>query len=147
MQAQRRRRARAERRFRRAGQLAIGVAIAGLVVLLGSIVANGFGAFRGSEIRLDVHFDPEAFGEYRETAAPAERSRALARADYGALVKRALRGLFPEVEERRDQRALARLVSLGARAELREAVEARPSLIGTTASLWLPADDVVDGAL
>ncbi len=143
MRAHRRRRARAERRFRRAGQAAIGLAITGLVVLLASITANGLSAFRTTEIRLDVHFDPEIFAEAL-AAPPAERERALARADYGALVKRAVRELFPAVEGRRELRALEGLVSSGARGELRDAVVADPALVGSTRSLWLPADDEVD---
>ena len=138
-----RRRHRAERRFRRAGAAAIGLAVAGLAVLLGSIAANGFGAFRTSEVRLDVHFDPEVFDEALAAEAEA-RERLLARADYGALVRDALRGIFPEVESRREVRALQGLVSSGAREVLRHAVSADPGVVGSHREIWVPADDEVN---
>ena len=131
-----------ERSFRRAGAMSIGLALAGLVVLLGSIASTGFGAFRTAELRLDVHFDPAAFAGIAD-ASPRERERLLARADYAALLRNSLRELFPDVEGRREVRELAGLVSSGARSELRELVSRDPSLIGTTQTLWLPADDEV----
>jgi len=138
-----RRRHRAERRFRRAGAAAIGLAMAGLAVLLGSITANGFGAFRTTQVLLDVHFDPEVFADWRAAEGEA-RERALARADYGALVRGALREVFPEVESRREVRALQALVSSGAREVLRDAVTADPGLVDSRREIWLPADDEVD---
>ena len=60
MAARVRQRNNAERRFRRLGAAAIGSAVAILALLLGSIVYNGYGAFWTTEIRVDIHFDPEA---------------------------------------------------------------------------------------
>ena len=51
---------------------------------------------------------------------------------------------FPEVSSRREVRALTQLVSAGARQDLRERVEADPSLIGQTVTVRLPADDEVE---
>ncbi len=143
MQQHLRRRHRAERRFRRAGAVAIGLALLGLATLLASIAANGFSAFRSTEILLDVTFEPSIFEGVAE-ASRTDRDELLARADYAALVRGAIRGLFPEVEGRRPLRDLQHLVSSGARAELRLAVIADPTSIGTTRALWLPADDEVD---
>src|SRR5687768_14438779 len=108
MQDHLRRRHRAERRFRYAGAVAIGLA------LLGSIASNGWSAFRATEIRLDVVFDPALFDGVAQ-APPDERAALLAGADYGALVRNALRAMFPTVEERQALRELMELVSAGAR--------------------------------
>jgi phosphate transport system permease protein len=143
MQEHLRRRHRAERRFRRAGVVAIGLALLGLATLLASIVWNGTSAFRATEIRLDVVFDPALFEGVAE-APPAERDALLAGSDYAALVRNALRSQFPEVEGRQPLRELVGLVSSGARNALRAAVVADPALIGTTHTFWLPADDEVD---
>src|SRR2546428_11297917 len=99
MQAHLRRRHRAERRFRHAGAVAIGLALLGLAMLLASIAATGWTAFRATEIRLDVVFDPAVF-EGVANAAPAERDALIAGADYPALARHALRALLPDVEGR-----------------------------------------------
>ena len=52
--------------------------------------------------------------------------------------------MFPEVTGRRDKRALYSLVSSGADYQLRHLVMNDPTLIGTTVSLWAPADDDID---
>ena len=138
-----RRRHRAERRFRRAGVVAIGLALVGLATLLASIAWNGWSAFRATEIQLDVVFDRALF-EGAADASPEERETLLAGADYAALVRNALRAQFPEVDGRQALRELAGLVSSGAREELRAAVIADPALIGSSRTWWLPADDEVD---
>jgi phosphate transport system permease protein len=143
MQAHLHRRHRAERRFRRAGVIAIGLALLGLATLLASVAVNGWSAFRATEIQLDVTFDPALFAGVAE-AAPPDRDALLAGADYAALVRSALRALFPAVEGRQPLRELQALVSAGAREELRAAAVAEPTLIGTTRTFWLPADDEVD---
>jgi phosphate transport system permease protein len=143
MQQRLRRRHRNERRFRRAGTIAIGLALLGLALLMASIAATGWSAFRTTEIRLDVAFDPALFAGLAE-ASPADREALLAGADYAALVRTALQALFPEVEGRQPLRELVGLVSTGAREELRAAVIAEPALIGATRTFWLLADDEVD---
>ena len=143
MREHQRRRRRSERRFRRISAAALALALAGLAALLTSIVLNGVPAFTTTELRLPVHFDRAVFTQVDEARAD-ERDRALARADYGALVRDAIGSLFPEVEERHERRALLSLVSSGARDALRDAVLADPTLIGSRRELWVPADDDVD---
>jgi phosphate transport system permease protein len=143
MQEHLRRRHRAERRFRRAGAIAIGLALLGLATLLASIGGAGWSAFRTTQIRLDVVFDPALF-EGVADASPADRDALIAGADHAALVRNALHALFPEVEGRQPVRELAGLVSVGAREELRAALIADPALIGAARTFWLPADDEVD---
>jgi phosphate transport system permease protein len=118
----------AERRFRLAGLVAIALAVASLGVLLASVAWNGAPAFRTTELRLDVVFDPAA----------------VASADYRALLRSALEARFPDVEGRSARRELMALLSRGAEDRLRELIEADPALVGRSVSLWLPADDEID---
>jgi phosphate transport system permease protein len=143
MRARIARRHAAEKRFRRLGLAAIAAAIGTLAVLLASIASNGYTAFLQTRIRLDVFFDPAVLAPL-EGIPQAELASALTRVDFGALVRGALRERFPGVEGRRELRALQSLLSVGARRRLRDAVIADRAVIGTTRSLWLPADDEVD---
>jgi phosphate transport system permease protein len=133
----------AELRFQRLGQLAIALAVASLGVLLFSVTARGLGAFRTTELRLDVDLRPERLG-IAPGLTDEQREAALASADYRGIVRDGLRALFPDVTSRSERRRLAGLVSRGAGVELRERVRAQPSLVGGSASVWLPADDEVD---
>ena len=125
-----------ERRFRLFGFSAIVVSLLFLVLLLGSICAKGYSAFLQTKIRLDVFFDPAQLDV-----------KNLATANYGGLVREAVFALFPEVEGRQDKRLIAKLASSGAAYDLQRMVMDRPELIGSTRSLWLPADDEVDMVL
>ena len=124
---------RAERRFRFYGLAGIVFSLAFLSLLFASIIGKGYTAFQQTFIRLDVTFDPDVLGH-----------DSLTKADYPGLVKKSLRSLFPDVSGRRDKRALYALVSSGAAFELRRLVLEDPAIIGTTMSIWVPADDSVD---
>ena len=129
----------AERRFRLYGVVAISLALLFLVALFASIIANGASAFLQTKIRLAVTLDAQAIDP--QGTGDVE---VLSGADYGGLIKRALRDLFPQVETRRERRELYRLVSSGAAFELRRRVLDAPSLVGGTIELWLPASDDID---
>jgi phosphate transport system permease protein len=134
-----RRRHAAERRFQLYGIVAIGLALAFLVLLFVTIFSKGYSAIWQTMVRIDVplvaaDLDPEG------TRSP----EVLGRADYGGAVKAALRQMFPDVKKRRAKRALYGLVSGGAGFQLRDRVLHDPSLIGTTLSLWVPASDDID---
>ena len=133
------RRRRAERRFRAYGLVAISLGLAFLLLLFGSILANGYQAFVQTHIRLPVHLDAAVIDP-----AGDRDPAALRRADYGRLVKQALHREFPAVTGRQERRALARLVSSGAAFELRDLVLEDPGRIGTAPDLWLAADDDID---
>ena len=143
MRARLSRRHSAERRFRRLGFAAIGVALLVLATLLGSIVGNGSSAFVRTRIALDVRFDPELLGPLGDLPA-AEREVRASDVDWGVLVRDALTREFPDVSGRRDLRALQGLVSTGARSLLRARVLEDPSVIGQTLRLWVPAGSNVD---
>jgi len=129
----------AERRFRLLGAAAVSAGLLFVALLFISIFLNGYTAFGQTHIALDVHFDPAIIAPSGDVAPEA-----LARADFAALVKAALREEFPEVSGRRDKRALYGMMSTGATFDLLHMVQDDPSLIGTTQRLWLVADDDVD---
>ncbi len=130
-----RRRHAAEARFRMAGRLAILLAFGFLVLMLGAIAHTGTGALKQTQIRLQVALPADA---------PASTDPA--KADFGGLLKQALRARFPEVSGRKDKRRLYRLLSIGAEERLREAMlEApAPGAQERVLTLWLPASDEVD---
>ena len=134
-----RRRYAAERRFRNYGVAAIGVALLMLGIMFGTIIANGWSAFRQTYVQIDLLVD-EATLDPDGSRDPA----VLSRGDYEGLVKSALRDMFPDVTKRKERRELYDLVSNGAAFDLRESVLADPTLVGRQISLWVLASDDVD---
>jgi phosphate transport system permease protein len=129
----------AEKRFRFFCLAAVVFGLAALVLLFTDILSKGYSAFLQTQVRLAIHFDPQVI------APDGNRDEAaLSQADYGALVKEALRSRFPGAEGRKARRELQELVSDGASYELRDKVLADPSLLGKTETLWLDASDVTD---
>jgi len=128
-----------ERRFRLYGRLAIGAGLLFLTLLFTSIISNGYSAFVQSYVQLDVNLDAKVL-DPQGNADPAQ----LRTADYGGLIKQAMRDAFPDVSGRRDKRALYALVSSGADFDLRNLVIANPEMVGTRQTLWVPADDDID---
>nr|WP_320011205.1 phosphate ABC transporter permease PstA [uncultured Desulfobulbus sp.] len=124
---------RKEKRFRLFGLSAIVMSLAFLVLLLGSIAAKGYTAFLQTEILLDIHLTKDVLDVEN-----------LGTANYGALVKRAMLDNFPQVKSRRDKKAVSKLASTGAAFQLQKLVMSEPELIGSTVTLWVPADDEVD---
>jgi len=128
-----------ERRFRLFCGLAVVLALGFLALLFADIIAKGWNAFFLTEVRLEIDFDPQTIDP------TGSRARSdLARGDYGALWKDALKERFPAVEGRSERRQLFRLVSSGATYDLRAMVLENPSLIGSRRSVWVPASDDVD---
>jgi len=128
-----------ERVFRSLGITAIAAALIMLVILFVTIIGNGYTAFQQTFIRLDIDFDESVIDP-----SGSRDPEVLSRADYGGLVKQALRTMFPDVRNRREKRNLYSLVSSGAAFQLRAMVLDEPALIGTKQTVWVPADDDVD---
>jgi len=133
------RRRRAEARFRLYGLLAVATALGFLAVLISMIVVNSIPAFTQTVIGLEVDFDPETI-DPNGNADPS----VLARADYGGLIKAALRETFPEVTGRKEKRLLYSLVTNGAQYDLAKKVTADTALIGTRQKVWVAASDRAD---
>ena len=102
---------RKERRFRLFGISAIVASLLFLALLLASITAKGYTAFRQTEVLLDVYLDPAVLDVHN-----------LATANYAALVRDAALALFPQVESRQDKRIVAKLISTGAAYRLQDLV-------------------------
>lgn len=128
-----------EKRFRLYGLLSITLSIVFLAILMLNIFSKGLPAFTSTDIKLEVALDPQVLGVTAESTP--EQLRA---ADYATAINNGLEKLIPGVTERKQKKALKALVSSDAPYQLRDQVMADPKLIGTTQSLWLPADDEID---
>ena len=117
---------RAERRFRIFGLAAIIASLVFLALLFVSIFLKGYSAFQQTYIQLDVSFDSEFLTQ-----------ESLSSADYGGLVKRTLREMFPEVSGRKAKRMLYKLVSTGAAFQIRALALQDPGIIGKKRSIWV----------
>jgi phosphate transport system permease protein len=133
------RRYRAERRFRFYGLSAVVAGLAFVVVLFGTIFAQGLSVFQQSYVEVEIFYDPEII-DPAGTRNPDD----LVTADYQALVREALKARFPQVEGRRDLRELYGLVSSAASIELQQRITSDPMVIGTRETRWVLADDTVD---
>lgn len=123
-----------ERRFQWYGRCAVLVGFIFLAILLADIVSKGLPAFTHNYIQLDITYDLDRLG-----LGPNPSQEEIAAADFSALVKAGLRGMFPDVSDRKQKRLLYRLLSIGAEYDLRDRVMANPSLIGTSEAVWLQA--------
>lgn len=130
------RRRRKERVFRMTGLSATTVGIVFLVVFFADLIGKGSSAFRQTFVNLEVSFDAAII-------AP-DGSVDLQYADFDALARNALRGLFPEVSGRGPLRELNQLLSVGAGYQLRDMLVENPDLLGMTQNVWLPASSNVD---
>ena len=124
---------RAEKRFRLIGLSAVFISLFFLFLLFFSIASDGYTAFFQNYVKLDIVFDPELL--------PKD---GLPQANYAALIKRSLAKEFPDVKKRRQKKDLNKIVSSGAKYQLREMVMANPDLIGKTQPVWVSVDDEVD---
>ena len=128
-----------EKRFRLYGLVSICLSILFLALLMINIFSKGLPAFTSTYIKLDVTLDAQTLGL---AANPTpEQIRA---ANYAATISESLNTLIPNVQERKQKKALKNLVSDDAQYELQRMVIADPALIGSTQSVWLLADDEID---
>ncbi|MDF1780881.1 MAG: phosphate ABC transporter permease PstA [Alcanivoracaceae bacterium] len=134
-----RKRYRAERRFRAYGIASIAVGILAVVVLFTDIISKGLPAFTEAYIQVEVVYDADTLG----VAVPASEEELMS-ANYRGVVRQSLYALFPEVDGRREKRALGDLVSSGAEYWMRDRLIENPSLINKSETVWLLADDTVD---
>jgi phosphate transport system permease protein len=119
--------------------LAVALGIVFVVFLFWSIISKGYTAFQQTYVKLDITYAAEDI-DPAGTRAAAD----LENANYMALVRASLRAKFPEVDGRAPLRKLYGMISNAAPLELRDRVLANPALIGTSASVWVLADDHID---
>lgn len=132
MRARLKKRYRKERHFRLMGLGALVFAILCLLTLVVSIFSTGMSAFKETRITLDINMEN------------TDWQNNLDNLDYAALIRSSLQAKFPDVKKRRDIFALKRLVSIGARAELREALSDTTYLKDNTISVEFTASSTVD---
>ena len=130
------RRRRKEKLFRSTGMFATAVGVLFLGVFFATLIYKGSSAFVQTFVKLDVALSADVIAPDGEID--------LAYADFDGLVRSALRELFPEVSGRSERRELYRLASIGAGYQLRDMVQADPSLVGSTITVWVPASSNVD---
>jgi phosphate transport system permease protein len=128
-----RRRHRAEQRFQWAGRFAILTSLAFLAVMLASIMRDGSGVLRQTQIAIAVDLGPDAID-------PAD----IGAANYGKILKSALRAQFPEARKRKQKKRLYALVSPEGSFEIERQIAGDPALLGATRTLWLTASDDLD---
>ncbi len=127
------RRHRGDMRLKAVGVAALGAACLMLAILVASLVWSGRHAFTQTHVTLA--FDVSAEAVPRDDPADGR---------YRTIVREALYAHFPAVEGRSDQRALADILSDGAKWMLRDRVVANPELIGRTVELAVPVSDPYD---
>jgi phosphate transport system permease protein len=130
---------RAETRFRLYGMGAVMLGMAFLAILFVTIIGKGWSVFRQSNVQLEIYYDREPL----DIDGTGSRE-SLAQGDYNALVKAALRKLFPQVEGRSNLRELYGLVSSSAAFDLQKRIAEDPAKLGTTEKVWVLASDELD---
>ncbi|MGR3590880.1 MAG: phosphate ABC transporter permease PstA [Limimaricola soesokkakensis] len=145
--ARTKRRNRAERRFKAYGIAALGVGMAFLVALLWAILSNGLTAFTQSYVQLDVPLLEEKLDKDGDRD-PAKIAK-VSTFGYAPLIEAGLVDLVEKtgVETELAPKALTKILSSSAAAQLRDRVLANPELIGQTVSVELLASSRVDGYL
>jgi phosphate transport system permease protein len=130
---------RAETRFKLYGLVAIGLTAVFLVIVLSDILMRGLPAFTQHRMLVDVSVDPA------EIDPQNSRDPAVVRqGDFHALVRNALRAMFPDVRDRSGRRLLDGILSSGASDRLRDQVVADPKLIGQTVKVSALLSDDAD---
>ncbi|KAB7649076.1 phosphate ABC transporter permease PstA [Polymorphobacter fuscus] len=125
---------RSERTFKFLGLGALSLAAFFLAFLLFTIFRDGASGFRHSEVRLEVNFDPVALGINAAAVRGPDGLTEIRKGDFSDLMLRSTRQLGNA----------ANVVSEGAWLDLRTAVEADPSILGTTRTVWVPVRSAID---
>ncbi len=134
MRSRVRARYRAEATFRYTGLAALLLAALFLGFLLFTIVRDGWTGFQSTDVKVSVTYDPATLMIDPAALKTPEAAQALRSADYAALMIEAVGQLG----------GAADVVSEGAWLILRENLEADPTLLGKTQSVWVPAKSNID---
>ncbi len=121
------------------GIAAILIAVFMLFALFGSIAWQSRTAFVQTQIELQIFFDPAFF-----PPEVLDERKALARVDYGKLVRRGVAEELGVPKGRRERREMAGIMSGHAADRLRDRIFEEPEIVGQRVALWLPASDDVD---
>jgi phosphate transport system permease protein len=133
------RRYRAEKRFRLYGVVAIAFGLLSVVVLFADIISKGSGAFRQTYIELTLHYDADVMG-----ITDLNDPQQMALADFQGVISKALYDQFPQHATRTGKRELKKIISNGEGFAIKDRLQANPTLLNQSETLWLVADDDVD---
>ena len=129
----RRSREHSEIRFRWFGKFAIGISLAFLFVMVGSILLKGKSALVSSDIAITIDLGPDNVDK-----------KNINETRFDALMKKSLRQTFPNVKSRKEKKKLYGLLSSDMGFELRDQILNDTSLLGSEAKLWFTASDDID---
>ncbi|MCH1482980.1 MAG: DUF3333 domain-containing protein, partial [Alphaproteobacteria bacterium] len=130
-----------ERRFKSYGQIAIGIALAFLVILFASIFSKGIPGFFQHYVTLEVTLDRAKLDPAGDLSVQSL---------YDGDARGAIRAALYEAtgaSGRSGRKAAGKIISQGAEQRLRKAVIDDPSILGTTQSMVFAVDDDVDSFL
>ena len=130
-----------ERRFRIYGRIAIGIALAFLVILFVSIFTKGIPGFFQYYVTLEVVIDQEKIDPSGDLSV-----QSLYDGDARGIIRSALYNVTG-AEGRSGRKAAGKLISSGAEQRLREAIIKDPSLVGQTVAMKFALDDDADSFL
>lgn len=129
----------AEKRFQWAGRLSIAFGIACVLFLFTDIFSKGISAFSQTYVNIDINFDADKL-----RLTPQSTEQEIKAASFGTFFKKSLREKYPEITGRKEKRQLYALFTSDMPLILRDMVLADPSLIGTTQTVSMLADDDFD---
>lgn len=123
----------ADHRLQIYGIGAIALALGLLGVLFASLIHAGYIAFYTTKVDLSVHLDAGKIDPEKPE-----------KANYRAMVKDAFLSEFKDVTDRKQQRALLKILSSGAPYIVRDYVVANPEKIGDKVTIQIPVSDPFD---
>ena len=130
-----------EKRFRIYCIGAMSFALAWVLILFLNIFSSGYSAFYRTVIQVDVPFlnlieDTTQFSEMS--------SEDINNLSMYSFSKKAIYGLFPDIEKKKDKKMLIRLFSIEFEQEIREFLKSNKSNINETETIYLTDSDDVD---
>lgn len=136
---------RAERRFRAYGIASILFGLVFLVLLMWTIFAKGYSAFVQTTLTFPIAFEEKVIDPSGKRVSDPN---VLAMANYPKLARDSLAAkLGVDMSDRAALKEVAALISDGVRVQLRDIVEADPSIIGQTKSVSVLANADVDSVV
>lgn len=134
-----RKRKSAEKRFRWYGRCAVSFGLICVLFLFTDIISKGYSAFVQTYVDVEITFNQDTLG-----LSPQSSEKDIKAASFGSFFKKQLRAKYPEVSSRKEKRALYALFTSDMPLILRDMVLADPSIMGTTKTISMIADDDFD---
>ena len=130
----------ASRRLKTYGLMAIVTAISFLMILLGTIITNGYTALQQTELQVELAIPTEKLQD-SDGKIDLFKSRDF---NWNGLIKNAFLSGFPEATSMLEKRALGDLLSKNAGYDLRMQIERNDVIPAGKTKLWVKTSDDVD---